>query len=297
MMLINENEEKKRSYLFEYFRYQLVPTRIRQLTIDDVPYTTEKIREMKNQFFSDVISKITLMHNNKPLHTKIMFEENEKYLLLVGNDRKVPYVEEFETKKINSAPYSVVAIDNNPDRQIMAIRNDRNAFSGADTLSRIIERALNEKLNYYNLEIHIEAISPKESFWSAISNSKEDVVKIKFEIIKPNMSNISSTLDQEMRGIIDDLNSHKSTLTFEATSNGYLENVTEANVKLNNIVDYATQGGGNASVKFGDKTTYNTKKSITKRSISFCSDITKAAVGAIGQFTIDAIKALDNLDD
>lgn len=226
-----------------------------------------------------------------------MYEGDQKYLILVGNDRKVPYVEEFETKRIDSAPYSVIAIDNNPERQIMAIRNDRNAFSGADTLSRIVERALNEKLNYYNIEIHIEAISPKENFWSAILNSKEDVVKIKFEIIKPNLSNISSSLDQEMKGIIDDLNSHKSTITFEATSSGSLENVNQSNIKLNNIVNYATEGGGNATVKFKDKTTYNTKKSITKRTISFCSDITKATVGAIGQFAIDAIKALDNLDE
>lgn len=52
-------EEKKRSYLFEYFRYQLVPTRISQLTIDNVPFTTEKIKEMKNHFFSEVITKIS----------------------------------------------------------------------------------------------------------------------------------------------------------------------------------------------------------------------------------------------
>lgn len=111
------------------------------------------------------------------------------------------------------------------------------------------------------------------------------------------MSNISSGLDQEMKGIIDDLNSHKSTITFEATSNGSLENVNQTNTKLNNMVDYATDGGGNATVKFKDKTTYTTKKNIRKKTISFCSDITKAAVGAIGQFTIDALKALDNLDD
>lgn len=291
------NEEKKRSYLFEYFRYQLVPTKISQLTIDNVPFTTERIKEMKNQFFSEVITKITLKQNNRPLHTKVMYEGNQKYLLLVGNDRKVPYVEEFERKEIDSVPFSVIAIDNDPDKQIMAIRNDRNAFSGADTLSRIVERALNEKLNYYNIEIHVEAISPKENFWDAISKSKEDVVKIKFEIIKPNMSNISSSLDQEMKEVINDLNSHKSTITFEATSNGTLENVNQANVKLNNMVNYATDGGGNASVKFKDKTTYTTKKNIRKKTVEFCSDITKAAVGAIGQFTIDALKALDNFDD
>lgn len=291
------NEEKKRSYLFEYFRYQLVPTKISQLTIDNVPFTTEKIKEMKNQFFSEVISKITLKQNNKPLHTKVMYEGDQKYLLLVGNDRKVPYVEEFERKEIDSVPYSVIAIDNDPDKQIMAIRNDRNAFSGADTLSRIVERALNEKLNYYNIEIHVEAISPKENFWDAISKSKEDVVRIKFEIIKPNMSNISSSLDQEIKEVIEDLNSHKSTITFEATSNGTLENVNQANVKLNNMVNYATDGGGNASVKFKDKTTYTTKKNIRKKTVEFCSDITKAAVGAIGQFTIDALKALDNFDE
>ena len=291
------NEEKKRSYLFEYFRYQLVPTKISQLTIDNVPFTTEKIKEMKNQFFSEVITKITLKQNNKPLHTKVMYEGDQKYLLLVGNDRKVPYVEEFERKEIDSVPYSVIAIDNEPEKQIMAIRNDRNAFSGADTLSRIVERALNEKLNYYNIEIHVEAISPKENFWDAISKSKEDVVKIKFEIIKPNMSNISSRLDQEIKEVIEDLNSHKSTITFEATSNGTLENVNQANVKLNNMVNYATDGGGNASVKFKDKTTYTTKKNIKKKTVEFCSDITKAAVGAIGQFTIDALKALDNFDE
>lgn len=291
------NEEKKRSYLFEYFRYQLVPTKISQLTIDNVPFTTEKIKEMKNQFFSEVITKIILRQNNKPLHTKVMYEGDQKYLLLVGNDRKVPYVEEFERKEIDSVPYSVIAIDNDPDKQIMAIRNDRNAFSSADTLSRIVERALNEKLNYYNIEIHVEAISPKENFWGAISKSKEDVVKIRFEIIKPNMSNLSSSLDQEIKEVIEDLNSHKSTITFEATSNGTLENVNQANVKLNNMVNYATDGGGNASVKFKDKTTYTTKKNIRKKTVEFCSDITKAAVGAIGQFTIDVLKALDNFDE
>jgi len=296
-MMDNFKEEKKRSYLFEYFRYQLVPTKISQLTIDNVPYTTEKIKEMKNHFFSDVITKIQLKQNNKPLHTKVMYEGEQKYLILVGNDRKVPYVEEFERKEIDSVPYSVIAIDNDPNKQIMAIRNDRNAFTSADVLSRIVEKALNEKLNYYNLEVHVEMISLKESFWGAISKSKEDVVKIKFEIIKPNMSNISSGLDQEMKGIIDDLNSHKSTITFEATSNGSLENVNQTNTKLNNMVDYATDGGGNATVKFKDKTTYTTRKNIRKKTISFCSDITKAAVGAIGQFTIDALKALDNLDD
>jgi hypothetical protein len=179
----------------------------------------------------------------------------------------------------------------------MAIRNDRNAFSGADTLSRIVERALNEKLNYFNLEIHIEAISPKVNFWSAITKSNEDVVKIKFEIIKPNMSNISSSLDQEMKGIIEDLNSHKSTITFEAPSNGTLENVDESNIKLSNIVNYATEGGGNATIKFKDKSIYSTKKSVTKRTVSFCSDITKAAIGAIGQFAIDVLNALDELDE
>lgn len=182
VMMNNFIEEKKRSYLFEYFRYQLVPTKISQLTIDNVPYTTEKIKEMKNQFFSDVITKIQLKQNNKPLHTKVMYEGEQKFLILVGNDRKVPYVEEFERKEIDSVPYSVIAIDNDPNKQIMAIRNDRKAFTSADVLSRIVEKALNEKLNYYNLEVHVEMISLKDSFWGAISKSKEDVVKIRFEI-------------------------------------------------------------------------------------------------------------------
>lgn len=46
-------------YKFEYYRFQLVPKKVVQLSIDNVAYTYDEIKAKKNEYFSDVLTKTT----------------------------------------------------------------------------------------------------------------------------------------------------------------------------------------------------------------------------------------------
>lgn len=46
-----------KTFVFEYYRYQLVPKSTVQLSIDNVPYTVEEIKAKKNGYFAEVIAK------------------------------------------------------------------------------------------------------------------------------------------------------------------------------------------------------------------------------------------------
>lgn len=52
---------------------------------------------------------------------------------MVVNNRKVGYIKDLEPQQIESEPFSIVIIDNNPKEQVISIRNDRNAFTSAET--------------------------------------------------------------------------------------------------------------------------------------------------------------------
>lgn len=256
---------KEFKYTFEYYRYQLVPTKVSQLTIDNVPYTVDKLKEMKNLFFSDILSKISFRYRNKELPSTLCYHQGDLFMLLLGNNKSVEYIEDFEKKKIKSDPFSIVVVDNNPDNQVIAIRNDYRAFSSADSISKLLQDTINSSLNYYNLEMHIEAISDGQDFWEAIQSSKEGVLKITFEIIKPNVSNLSGALTDDIKGLIDKYHSHKTVLSMESSSSGELINISKEDKDLSGLADYTAKGGGRSVIKFKDKTTYDTRKHIKKK--------------------------------
>ena len=47
-------------YKFEYYRFQLVPKKVVQLSIDNVAYTYDEIKAKKNEYFSEVQLKLLL---------------------------------------------------------------------------------------------------------------------------------------------------------------------------------------------------------------------------------------------
>lgn len=267
---------KESKYVFEYYRYQLVPKKVVQLTIDNVPYTVDQLKEKKNEFFSQIVHQLTLKNNDKELPVYRPYSDGDVFILLVVNNRKVGYIKDLEPQQIESEPFSIVVIDNNPKEQVISIRNDRNAFTSAETLKNIIHRAINNALSYYNLEMHIEPISLETDFWNAIHNSGKDVYKVTYEIIKPNITNISGALDEDIKNFIDKTNSHKTTISIEASTNGQLTNINRDDKELAGLTKYSTDGAGRAVVKFADKTSYDTRNHILKRIHNVAVDMKNA---------------------
>lgn len=285
---------KESKFVFEYYRYQLVPKKVMQLTIDNVPYSVEQLKAKKNEFFSQILNALKLKNNDRVLQIYRPYFDSDVYILLVVNNRKVGYIKDLESKQIESEPYSIVIVDNDPKEQIISIRNDRKAFSSAETLKNIILKAMNDALSYYNIEMHVEPISLEKDFWAAIHDSGKDVYKITYEIIKPNITNISGTLDEEVRKFIDKTNSHKTTISIEASTNGQLTNINSDDKELSGLTKYSTEGAGRAIVKFTDKSSYDTRNHIKKKIQKVAIDMKNATKEQLRNL---ASKVLDRLSN
>lgn len=250
-------------YKFEYYRFQLVPKKVVQLSIDNVAYTSDEIKAKKNEYFSEVLTKTTFKGKKGNLPYRIVYEKNNIFVLFLSNPKPYSYIHDFQKQQGTTEPFSIIVIDNNPENQLMAISRNTEAFSDTKTVVKILSQTINKHLDHYNVVLHIEPIFQKEEFWKIVGGKKEEISMIRFELIKPNLTNISGCLKDELKRVIDTTNSHKTVVEFNAPARAALEDITPSNNDINGLVDYSANGGGNIGVKFKhDRKKYQTAESI-----------------------------------
>ena len=232
-------------YKFEYYRFQLVPKKVVQLSIDNVAYTYDEIKAKKNEYFSDVLTKTTFKGKKGNLPYRIIYEKNNIFVLFLSNPKPYSYIHNFQKQQGTTEPFSIIVIDNNPENQLMAISRNTEAFTDTKTVVKILSQTINKHLDHYNVVLHIEPIFQKEEFWKIVGGKKEEISMIRFELIKPNITNISGCLKDELKRVIDATNSHKTIVEFNAPTKAALEDITPNNNDINGLVDYSANGGGN----------------------------------------------------
>lgn len=250
-------------YKFEYYRFQLVPKKIVQLSIDNVAYTYNEIKAKKNQYFSEVLIKTTFKGKKGNLPYRIIYKMNNIFVLFLSNPKLYSYIHNFQKQQGTTEPFSIIVINNNPEIQLMAISRNTEAFTDTKTVVKILSQTINKHLDHFNLVLHIEPIFQKEDFWKIVGEKKYEISMIRFELIKPNLTNISGCLKDELRRVIDETNSHKTIVEFNGPARSALENIVPSNNDINSLVDYSANGGGNIGLKFKqDRTKYQTAESI-----------------------------------
>ena len=81
-------------YKFEYYRFQLVPKKVVQLSIDNVAYTYDEIKAKKNEYFSEVLTKTTFKGKKGNLPYRIVYEKNNIFVLFLLNSATLLKVSE-----------------------------------------------------------------------------------------------------------------------------------------------------------------------------------------------------------
>ena len=234
--------------------------------------------------------KFNISKGNLPY--KIVYEDNERYFLLLSNIKKTSYVKDFKTFDIKSEPYVEILIDNNPSEQLIAISKNPDAFVHTKTVAKILATVLNLKLDKDNVELHIKPIFQKLDFWKIV-HEKPFIQKITFEIIKPNISNISGIFKGELRDLVEDTNSHQTLITLNAANKSILTDIKEENKKINDIVDYSSEGGGNIKIKFkSERKQYQTEQSIKSDSFQTEFEIDNVPNNMIGAFIDNVFNSL-----
>lgn len=274
-----------KTFVFEYYRYQLVPKSTVQLSIENVPYTMEEIKAKKNEYFADVIAKARFKSHRSNLPYKLIHKGDSLFYLLLCNIKSTAYYEDFQKKKRKSEPFVNILIDNDPQHQFIAISRNKDAFESSKVVIKILTQTLNKYLDYYNVVLHIQPLVISSTFWRDIKSRVEGVDRIIFELIKPNITNISERFKGDMRELIDSTNSHETTLSLRSPQRGTLDDINEQNERVKALVDYSSEGGGNIKYKFkNDRRVYQTSDNIKVETIQTTFEAANATPDSLDFF-------------
>lgn len=253
---------------FETFRFQLLPiSKSIQLTIDNEVTSYEDLVKKKNLFLADTLNKKELLfeHSKSKITFKFDGSDEDIFLFRINVLRKIKRsTPDFKEEQLEDYPAVTIALHNDPSKQLIAIERNGKAFAHPETVSHIIERNLNRYLKSKNLAIYIEPIYSKEDFWEIIEKYEHRIRQLDFELIRPNMSNISAKIDEQLKALENSVDAHKLNLKLQSNKDATLI-IERDNKQIDGLVDYASQGGGNISVKVkGIKKKVKTAKTPTE---------------------------------
>lgn len=260
---------------FEIFRYQLLPL-TQHVQMDMYPderfrdiTTVEQLKAHKNEIFAHVLSSFPqLQHRRANLNRKIDLDADPWFVVEINTQKTMQRErEDFEKERIDVWPHVIVIINNRPDVQLIAISKNYRAFASGLTVLRMLRGNLERVLQRYLLTIQVDALFEESEFWNLIDEYKGRITSVNFELISPNMANISKALELDLAKLNADTNSHRTDLKLNSSDGGALE-ISKENTLVNSLVEYSSEGGGDIAVKVkGLKQTIRTSKSVREISI------------------------------
>lgn len=266
---------------FELYRYQIIPINRTQLDLfDNSENNIDKLLKNKNRYFIEAFNNLCSTSHldeidgvRKILFKKVFpikdFDESEVFIYLMATPKSVTMeTDKFTTKELENYPKVYVVVLNNPYEQIIAIEKRTTAFPNTQNAINKLSFQLNRVLELHNLNVHINPIYDKKVFWDFIKG--KSIKKLEFNLITPNMSNISKALSDDLKNLAKTSNTSRTDLRLNASENTSLT-IQQDNPIINDLLEYSSQGGGNVKVQFnGAKRLININKGI---SIFSCDSI------------------------
>lgn len=241
----------KKAFRFELYRYQILPIdRYFQGELFSGIKSVEDLLEKKNRIFAEKLEKIkTIEHRNAYIISKLLFSDKDFYLFRFAVNRSVIIeTKEFKEEEISNWPSFLIGIWNKSEKQLIAIQERKEAFSNTESGLRALEKSINLMLVSNQLRTYIEPLFKEEEFWKIIDQYENRVKEISFELITPNMANISGVLSEDLKNFAKNTNSAKSKLSITSDPESSL-NVAHIDHQMKGLVEYSSKGGGNISIK------------------------------------------------
>jgi hypothetical protein len=235
-----------KTIVYDVFRYQISPKSGKQFEIFGEEISVNELKARKNAYFHQSLLDIRnfISAHGKVLAHKIVLDKDNITALKLGPEKTITLQDrEFETKTVETVTDVRIIINNEPNIQKVAISRNRDAFETSFVVANILAENLNKLLDSYGLELSINPILVKEDFWKLIKSYEHKITSLRFEIIKPNISNISGSLGEQFKDLVSGTNSQKTILELKAPEGRVLENINEENKPLMEIADYAAKGG------------------------------------------------------
>lgn len=235
---------------FELYRYQLLP-RDRYFQTDLYgDKTVDNLIARKNEVFSSALDAIDRFKSNRSeLATELIDQRKGFYLYRLAADRSITReTKDFKKETLDNWPSFLVGIWNQPDRQLVAIQRRSAAFQHSESVIKIIADSLAPYLSHSQLTAVWEPLFETAIFWEIVERYKARIQEVDFEIVTPNMSNLSKELPENLKELARRTNSVKNRIGLQAAPSSYLA-LDDKDASINALVDYASKGGGNITLK------------------------------------------------
>lgn len=254
-----------KSSTFQVFRYQILPIdRYEQPGLFGREYGVDDLLEKKNDFFAEALSQQQDFSSEKhETPAQLLRKENDLFVFQVGHNKKINReTRDFRNEEIDNWPSTKVIVWNHPEKQYILVQKRTSAFSSCETVVKLILAKVNRYLGLKNLRVIHEPLFEKRSFWEKIEEIRGKIEAVKFEIITPNMANISGSLSEDIKRFAKATNSTRNELKIEAEPESSLV-LERGDETLEGLVDYSSMGGGNISIKIrGIKAKFHTSKKV-----------------------------------
>lgn len=235
---------------FELYRYQLLPTSQQQQNLFDSELTVEEIRERKNEFFWRLLSNFNLISSKGyPIQQRVVFQEGDWFVVMLAPARKMSReTPDFRRETLETWPHVTVFINNSPDVQVIGISRNQRAFQTTHSVVKLLHRSLDGGLKRHGLTIQVKEQFEASEFWYLMNLFRGKVGRVRFEMVAPNMANISHVLKIDLKKLNAESNCQKANLELEALPGTSLE-IDAEDQMVASCVEYASKGGGDISVK------------------------------------------------
>lgn len=257
-------------YFFHIYRYQILPlSQQHPLFFQADVSNIKELKLRKNEFFAKaVLQTQKLIYNRADLIHKIIFNDDDIIIFKIGVNRILSRNKpDFTEEEIDNWPNLLIVLNNKEHIQKAAIQFNRKAFSDTQTVSKLFEHSINNYLSKYYLKSHFNPMFTKQYFWDIVSKHPTGITQTCFEMISPNMSNISSSLKLDLRLLNETTNTQETSLELNSDKSTHLS-FDRDNEFINSLVEYASEGGGNISMKVkGYKRKIHTSDSINEYEI------------------------------
>lgn len=234
---------------FKLYRYQLLPI---DRHTDDLyeGMSPAQLIERKNEIFARALPFVSHhTHRGNALSVRVDGPEDEAFVLRIAPRRALlRETPEFGIEQLENWPHVAAIILNKPHEQLIAVQDKPTAFSSTNTVVKLLQSATRAPLERAGLRLLVESLFNEEDFWSLIRQHQGKVTWIEFELITPNMANISNTLADTFKNLAKDTNATKSNVQLRSDPASSLH-IEPTDPKVKGLVDYASQGGGDISVK------------------------------------------------
>lgn len=261
---------------YDIFTYQISPITNSQLQLFGDNLSYEELVKRKNIFFADIFNDLTFYSSRHKLNYKIEYADKEFILIRLANKKTVKIEKDFHPAYFESEPSCLIGFYNDPEIQLIAIESDKTSFGNSFSVLNILEKAIDKKLNAFNLRFYPQPKYEERVLWEMLKLYEGRVEKLQFEFTKPNLARVNESLSDELKEAGKLLNSAKTKIEFNAPDEQVLENLTEDNLQLADLVKTSSEGAGPAKLKLNGlrrwETTATSVKSIELDTLEIESD-------------------------